>query len=124
MKLFELGWTWHEESTSYLFIHPHKTDEEFKEDIHFLLRKYGNEYIENEECYVSADNWITYIVDKMSELGYEKVETTWWKHFGSFVINGESDEDEKWRKIVGDELMDIAITRNKKINDDGGWPDW
>jgi hypothetical protein len=70
-NLFELIWDDWDGSDNYLFLHSNKTQEEFNSDVKLLLKKYGKEYIDsNIDQFVGADGWISFIVPKMSELGY------------------------------------------------------
>ena len=45
MKLFEVRWCWYEEDMTFLFVHPNKTEEEFKKDIETHIKSVGQEYL-------------------------------------------------------------------------------
>jgi hypothetical protein len=120
MNLFELNWCWYEDYRFYLFTHDNKTEEQFKEDVRFLLRKYGKDYLETArhedgDMLVGASDWIDFISTKMPELGYSPIDPIRESFFGSYIIDGERDDDENWREVVGDELADLAIEHNKKV---------
>ena len=81
-----------------------------------MLRKYGKEYLESEESYAGANNWIGFIANKMHELGYKKVETINVNFWGAFIIDDvNDDEDKEWGKVVGKKLLLEAINHNKII---------
>lgn len=114
-NIFELAWTWYEDYCFYLFFHKDKTEEDFKKDVETIIVKYGKEYIESETSWVGANNWISFIKDKMPEFGYEEVRQVQWEHFGDYIIKDEPDN--QWKKIVGEELFNMALAKNKKIED-------
>jgi hypothetical protein len=118
MQLFNLEWNWYEESNPYLFVHPDKTEEQFKEDVKFLLQKYGEEYMEQEESWIGAHNWVYYISKKMPDLGYEPVNPITESFWGAYIIeNKKGDEDKSWGEVVGEKLLEIAIDKNKKFRE-------
>lgn len=60
---------------------------------------------------------------KMIEYGYKKVDPIRWSYFGSNIIGDQNidndlsivqyiDDDEEWRKIVGEDLFDKALEKN------------
>jgi len=127
MNLFELSWNDYEGASYWLFFHENKTQEDFDKDVHFLLKKYGNEYMDSESGWVSAYYWIGYISNKFEELGYKKVEPIRWSFFGASLINHEgkmSSQDIKWGKIVGVDLINRAKEFNENVQDelDGNLP--
>ena len=127
MKLFELSWKDYDCLSYWLFLHENKTQEEFDKDVRFLLKKYGDEYIDGELGWVSASSWMEYISDKFEELGYKNVEPITWSFFGASLINhdGEmSSEDIKWGEIVGNDLIKRAKEFNENVKDelDGNIP--
>lgn len=107
--VFELAWTWWEQESSYLFIHLDKTEKQFKEDVEMLLVKYGDEYINSEESWVGANNWIAYVAKKMEELGYELFQPVRVSYFGAYIIK---EEDKDWKKVIGKKLFDKSVARN------------
>ena len=122
-KIFELNWIWHEDYMPWLFFHENKTEKDFKKDVNFLLKKYGKDYIKsNEDSWVGACGWFEFIVPKMSELGYEKVSTIKYGHFGSYIIKNdeiyEKEESRNLKKFIGKELLEEAVEHNKKVEDD------
>ena len=120
-KIFHLSWSWYEECDSYLFFHENKTEVEFHKDVKFLLRKYGEAYLEQEDNWTGAEAWISFIAPKMEELGYEKVKTVNYDFFGSYIIGNEGEEDISqkddmaFKKLVGKKLFDKAIKKNKVL---------
>lgn len=118
-QVFDLGWSWHEDWSSYLFIHINKTKDQFKEDVKSLLIKYGKDYIKSEEeHWTGAHSWIEFISNKMEELGYEKVIPIRESFFGGYILEENDEESEKWGEIVGKDLLKEAIDHNKKVKED------
>lgn len=124
MNLYEFYWSWHEDYSPILLLHPdEKTDEEFKYDCVEILRKYGDEYLEQEKSWASAPDWIVYVSKKMGELGYVPAKkTATFGHFGSYIIDWvryerpTDDDDIIWRELVGERLFKKAMKHNKKID--------
>ena len=117
MNLFKLEWCDYDMNDEYLFTHDNKTEQEFKEDVQFLLVKYGNEYIEQERGWVGANYWIKYVAPKLVELGYKEVKPIEWSFFGGSILSSENiirNDDLKWKEIVGKELFSKAIEANSK----------
>ena len=110
-KIFNLKWCWYEEQADYLFFHENKTEKQFKEDVIFLLRRYGEDYINKEKGWCSAMSWIDFISEKLETIGYIKVEPITWSYFGGYIL--DEGEDDEWREIVGDRLFNLAIEKNK-----------
>jgi hypothetical protein len=117
--IFELAWTWYEDYMPYLFSHETKIKEEFENDVKFLLRKYGKEYIEQQQTsWVGASSWIEFIVKKFSELGYVRIRPEAMTIFGAYIIERPDAEDDKdFGEIVGEELFQQAIEHNKKLRE-------
>lgn len=123
-KLFELEWRWHEDWSCYLFTHPNKTRKQFKADVISLLVKYGRDYLESETGWAGANEWINFIVDKMPELGYQPITPTNVNFFGSYIIEGDGEDDEQWGEVVGEDLLQEAILHNRRVREivDGNLP--
>jgi hypothetical protein len=115
MKLFELSWSWYEDHDYYLFVHENKTEDDFQKDVKILLIKYGEEYLQQEDCWAGANNWIEYISTKLPELGYEHIEPINVGFWGAYIIDGDDGDDVVWGEIVGEELLQKTIHHNKKI---------
>jgi len=114
--IFELAWTWNEDYIPYLFSHETKTKEDFRNDVKYLMRKYGKEYIEQEFSWVGASWWIEFIAKKMPELGYTHVYPEAMSVFGAFIIENINNKDDKeFGEIIGEELLQEAIKHNNKI---------
>ena len=114
MKLFEFCWSECDDSTSYLFSHPSKTNEEFDADVHQLLKQYGNDYLESiPQDWAGSADWCSFIIPKLTELGYSMVRP----HYCFFPVTCilEHDADEDWSGVVGVELYKKAIEHNVKI---------
>lgn len=121
MKIFRLAWMDYEDYSSWLFSHEYKTEEQFKEDVEILLKKYGDEYLDGEDSWASSNRWIKLVSDKLPELGYTVVEPLDWSFFGGFILNHDGrmdNQDEEWEKIVGRELMEKAKLHNRNIEDE------
>jgi len=123
-NLFKIVWSWYDEDCTYLYTHDNKTESEFKEDVKMLLKKYGNEYLENEESWAGADKWIDFVAGKINELGYNMPKPAIFSFSGGYIFKDakrDPDEDgieeKKWAEIVGQDLMDAALLHNKKIED-------
>jgi hypothetical protein len=120
-NLFELSWSWYEDYQTYLFYHQNKTEGEFKNDIRFLLRKYGKDYIESEKpsSWVMAPEWIEFISKKMPELGYVPAKIINENFWGAYIIDGDLDdfEEKNWKEAVGEELYKEAVDHNRSIRD-------
>jgi hypothetical protein len=115
--IFELAWNWHEDYVPYLFSHDSKTKEEFNSDVKALLKKYGNEYIDQETSWVGAPGWIEHVVKKLPELGYIRIIPEQFSVFGAYIIEcKEHDEDDfAFGDIVGEDLLKKAVEHNKKM---------
>jgi len=125
MRVFRLRWNWYDSDRYWLYTHYNddKTKLEFEEDVVSLLIKYGNEYIDQTDCWTGAGDWIEYISTKLSELGYSEVEPDTFNFWNADIFKtpdeyGEDGSTEKWGKIVGKELLDKAIAHNIKIRDE------
>lgn len=118
MKYFEFSWSYYEDSSSYLFYHESKTIKEFEADCKFLMIKYGNDYIEQEQYLTQAPRWIDFIIDKFSELGYERIIPVAFNIFGSYIIDDDREDGKcALKQVVGKELFDKAVNHNKKIKE-------
>lgn len=116
-KIFELYWSWYEEYSPYLLFHENKTKEEFEQDVKKYLIKYGDEYLEKEDGWIGASDWIQFIYDKLPELGYIKINPIATGFFGAYIIDGDNEEDIKWKEIVGEELYQKAVRKNKLVRE-------
>jgi len=121
MNIFQLRWVDYDESTFWLLSHNYKIQDDFNTDVEFLLKKYGEEYITHEKSWTGACHWMEYIVPKLEELGYEKVEPIKWSFSGASIIgyNEESitEDDFNWSEIVGKDLLYLAAKHNKDLED-------
>ena len=115
MKLFELSWSDYEMYYYYLFTHKNKTEEEFKEDVKFLLRKYGYDYLKSEDSWAGASDWIKFISPKMSELGYSPIEPIRCGFEGAYIIKKNRPDTIEWGGVVGEELLYKAILHNHNL---------
>jgi hypothetical protein len=114
--VFELSWSWYEEYCPQLFIHPNKTEKEFKSDVHSLIKKYISEYIDAEKSWVNMSDYIRFIGEKLPEFGYEQFAPVSVGFFGGFILK-DRDQDSEWVKILGEEMFSKAVAHNKKIED-------
>jgi hypothetical protein len=121
MKVYKLSWTWYEDDEYYLFSHPKSSQEQFKKDVKSLLRKYGNEYIDQEDGWVGAPQWVKYISKKLSILGYRPMTVLNWSFSGAYLIENryhskKIDKDvQRWQEVVGARLTKKAIEKNRKF---------
>lgn len=117
-KLFELGWGWYVDWSYHLFIHFGKTKDDFKQDVKSLLVKYGKDYLASEQGLAGANGWVDFIAEKMPELGYQPIKPIRESFFGAYIIEGDEDDDKAWGEVVGEELLQEAITHNNKIREE------
>lgn len=114
-NIFRLAWYDYEESAYWLFTHPTQTEGGFKEDVEFLLKKYGEAYINQEDGWVSSFGWIEFIVGKMGELGYTEVKPMRWSFFGGYILGRDDEDLKEWKNKVGDSLADLAVQKNEDM---------
>jgi hypothetical protein len=116
MKLFKLYWSWYEDHEYWLFSHMMKTEEQFDADIRMIIRKVGKNFIESSNSYIGMNNWMEAVANELPSIGYEKVETIPWGIWGGYILKkNEEDTSEKIKNIIGDELFEMAIEKNKEI---------
>jgi hypothetical protein len=119
--VFELSWSDWEQHDYYLFVHtnPNKTQAEFKADVRSLLVAHGEVYLQSEQSFAGANEWIKFIAEKMPELGYIRIHTIAENYQGSMIISKRHDEYSNegkiWREVVGKELYQKALAHNRKI---------
>jgi hypothetical protein len=89
------------------------TQAQFRNDVIALLKKYGKEYLSQEDNWAEGEKWIVYIIPKLNELGYYdfKPITTYFQT--PDIIN---DGQEYWEKVVGTDLFNLAVEHNKKLS--------
>ena len=51
----------------------------------------------------------------MPELGYQPIQPIRQSFFGAYIIEGNVHDDKEWGEVVGEELLQEAITHNNKI---------
>lgn len=114
-QFFELRWEWYEYLNYYLFTHPEKSQEDFKQDVKSLLIKYGNDYLANEKSWAGVNEWVDFVAKKMPELGYQPIQPVTESFFGAHIIDGDDEDNNAWGKVVGDGLLRKAIKHNNRI---------
>lgn len=120
-KIFEISWLDFEGGIDYLFYHPEKDENQFEEDVQYLMKEYGDEYINQEDIFVGKLDWITYVIPKMEEeLGYQKIKSDGGKiqFFGGEILEegeGEITEEriQEFREFIGERLFQKACEKNK-----------
>ena len=119
-KFFELYWCWYEDYSFYLFYHENKTEKEFQSDVKKLMKKYGDTYLQEENSWAGASEWIRFVAPKMTELGYEEIKTVRFGLFGSYIIKEDDPSEDlvSLTKLVGKKLVDKAFAHNKVVRDD------
>lgn len=132
MRIFTLEYAYWEDYEYYQFQHDTKSKEDFKNDVDYLIKHYGEEYIEEECSWVGIPGWIRYVSIKLPELGYNKVEADVVSFSGSGIIRGERDYNDKngnpiisqsdamWKEYVGIELFSKAVSKNRQKEVDMG----
>lgn len=117
MKIYELAWAWYEDFEPHIFLHSEdKTEAEFKADVQSLFRKYGDEYLSQNEGWAGANGLVDYIIPKMAELGYTRPEKVSCSFFGNFIIKEEDrSDDEEFIELAGEEFFKKAIEHNNQV---------
>lgn len=127
--IFKLSYGNWDSKDEYLFSHDYpansslapKTPEEFREDVNFLLRKYGKEFLDScgEEQWASMDNWISFIVPKFKELGYLHIIPQYSVDFvGCHILKEEDAYDRQTKQFlnsIGEELTQKAFEHNLNV---------
>ena len=124
MKLYNLGYYYEEGGADYLFTHPeNKTQEEFDADAKSLIRKYGYEFMAQQEGWIGNTEWIDYVAGKMPELGYERVTPITTSFYARFILKDDEDSyySQEWYDVVGPDLYNKALEYNKKVEEDMGY---
>lgn len=116
MKVFNFLWKDYEEQNSHLFSHPDKTEEQFREDCKKALIEVGDNYMDQEEGWVTLYEWISFASKKMEEYGYISIYPITFSLWGNYIVE-EDDEASKLKEVVGDRLVQRAIKRNKEIEE-------
>lgn len=111
MPLFKINFRDWESDYTQLLEHPTKTIQEFDTDLENFIREGGEDYINQEECFVGNVDWFIYILPKFYAAGY-KEPVTHDLYFKQRDILKESDE--QWKELVGEGLFNKAIEKNNK----------
>lgn len=121
-KIYRLQHEDWESSFNFDFIHPgyDKSDEQFKHDIQSLMKKYGDEYLNDSQSWIGTDGFITFIAPKLKELGYEEIHPTTFYTFqgGGIIRKGFVENEhlpEKEREIInvmGEDFINKCIKKN------------
>jgi len=113
-KIWEVSFCWYEEYCPHLFFHPdiNKTSEEFKKDIESLFKKYGNEYIKQEDSWAGMDKFVEFICTKISELGYVPVQKESYPVWGGTILKGDEENDDAIEKLIGKKIYNKMIKHN------------
>lgn len=120
MKIFELRYDDWDIGFHYHFLHEDESKNQkiFEEDICFLMKKYGEEYLKKEHINPCIERWVGFIIPKLEELGYKQYtfETVDF-HGGHFYENIKMGkyEEEQVIKWIGKELYDKAYKRADEI---------
>lgn len=115
--VFELAWTWYEDYCPYLFSHDSKTKEEFNSDVKMLLKKHGQEYLDQETSWAGAARWVEFVAGKLPELGYSRITPEAFSIFGAYIIEcrEHDDDDFAFGEIIGEDLLKRAVEHNKNL---------
>ena len=107
--IFELYRDFYDEGDQWLFTHPEsKTETQFKDDVHSLMRKYAAEYTAQEEVFCGMDNFIRFIAPKLKELGYAPVETTRVGFFAGSILEEKDDATAVLEIIIGKDIWPMV----------------
>lgn len=112
-KIFELSWTQYDACCSHLLYHENKTEKDFIEDVKSMIKKYGDEYIEQEDDWVGMMGLFDYITPKFQELGYKIIKPIRFNSWGGSIIK-KNDKDEDFARLIGKKLFNKACSENKK----------
>lgn len=117
-NLFNIVCSGYDGNSSWLFSHPTKSKVDFDRDMKFLFKKYSNDYIEQEESWVTTDEWLEFIVKKLPELGYEEVITGCDFVLESTIVKKEENDTRnnfKLERLAGKELLEKALLKNEEL---------
>jgi hypothetical protein len=124
--IYEMNWSDYDSYSCFLLEHYiNKTKEQFEEDCIKAIREIGKKYLDEEDGWISAGEWLKIAAEKMKDYGYRPVDTITWGHSGSDII-GDYDiddnfnielrpitqDDREWKKIVGDVLFEKSLEKN------------
>ena len=116
MKVYELSRSYYEDTATWLYFHPEdKTDTDFHTDVVYLLKKYGMEYMDEEEGWIGVDSWVSHIAKRLPELGYIPIDTLSCGFFGGSILK---KTDLAWEEVVGSLLFSEALRRNDIIENE------
>lgn len=114
--IFKMYWHDWDETWDETFFHPNKTEKSFQMDTQFLLRKYGDEFIDTRNGeYINMVDLLIYISDKMPELGYVKLKPKYSSFNGGNIMRKDDDEDcVFWAEEIGQRLVERICEANQK----------
>ena len=113
MYLYELAWVWHEDYEPHLFVSDkYKTEEEWEKDCIEAIRRVGDEYIKNEERWISMPRWIEAAAKELEKMGYKSIKPVRYSVFGGYIIEEYSKDV---REVVGKRLFIKAVKKNEEI---------
>jgi hypothetical protein len=115
MNYFELSWCWYEDYCPHIFSHETKTKVEFDADVKNLMKKYGNEYMGQENSWVGAHGWIEFTSKKLPELGYIPIIPETYSVFGANIIRDCDEDSIKFGNIIGEDLLNKASEHNRQL---------
>ncbi|SRR6266403_314847 len=119
MRIFTLEYEYWDDYQYYQFQHDTKSKEDFENDVNYLIKHYGEEYIDGECHWVGMPGWIEFVAGKLPELGYDKVEVDVVSFSGGSIINPfMSNSDVLWKDFVGAELFSKAVDKNRQLKED------
>jgi hypothetical protein len=101
-----------------LFVHSDKTKEQFEADVKDAYKKYGDEYLAQEEHWAGASQWTDFVAGKLSDYGYVRVSPIQVSCFGAFIIKNEEydDDDRKFaEEFIGEVLLQKAVKHNEDL---------
>jgi hypothetical protein len=92
-----------------------KTFDDFKKDCDYLIKKYGDEYLNKCKKYETPNvwDWINFISEKMNELDYEEIKFEKYKFYDKHYTFDVSNEEynKEFYDIVGDKLFKKACNQ-------------
>lgn len=99
-------------------IHPTNTVEKFKEDIKELLRERGKEYIGQGGTWIDNTDWCEFILPDLLKMGYTEASIGYVNFSEVSIIREEDQYSKEWMNIVGQELFNLALEKNKQIEEE------
>lgn len=112
-KIYEIRVSDYDINVSYLFTHiDNISEEQFNQDVKFILNKYGNEYLKQESQQVDGCKWIYYVIPMLEkDFGYKLVHPEICD-----LPNDIENPSEHYKGIYDKALIDKMIEHNVELD--------